>query len=73
VFLKKFLEDVYSGKDFNRMVSTSSPLLQEYIDEELGFGRLWSAGIYCNLYTLDNYGLEDSQSINPDISGLFFE
>lgn len=72
VFLKKFLEDVYSGKDFNRLVYTSSPLLQEYIDEELGFGRFWNAGIYCNLYTSDNYGLDDSQSINPDISGLSF-
>jgi hypothetical protein len=72
VFLKKFLEDVYSEKDFNRLVSTSSPLLQEYIDEELGFGRFWNAGIYCNLYTSDDFGLDDSPSKNPDISGLIF-
>ena len=72
VFLKKFLEDVYSGKDFNRLVSTSSPILKVYIDKELGFGRFWNAGIYCNLYTSDDFGLDDSPSKNPDISGLSF-
>jgi hypothetical protein len=72
VFLKKFLEDVYSGKDFNRLVYTSSPLLQEYIDEELGFGRFWNAGIACELYASGNYGYDESYPKNPDISGLNF-
>jgi hypothetical protein len=72
VFLKQFINDVYSGKAFSRLVATSSPIFKVYIDESLGFGRFWNAGIYCNLYSSEGYGYDGPHEINRDISGLKF-
>jgi len=49
-FLNKFLLTTYSEKKFDSLVYASSPLIMDFTSKNLGFGRFWNMGAYCNLY-----------------------
>ena len=73
-FLNYFLVTAYSGKKFDSLVYVSSPLIREFINKEIGFGRFWNNGIYNNLYDSDGYGYNfgdgNWSEIEPNVSNL---
>lgn len=55
-FLNNFLATTFSGKNFDSLVFFSSPLIREFTNKEIGFGRYWNNGIYSNLSNAEGYG-----------------
>ena len=75
LFIAYFLGKAFSGKNFDSLVYSQSPVFSEFIDvRNVGFGRFWNQGIYCNLFVNNNFGYnfyeEYFGEINPDISRL---
>lgn len=56
VFLRKFLSKTYSEKKFDSLVYVSSPIVMNFTNKKLGFGRFWNRGVSCNLYKSGNLG-----------------
>jgi hypothetical protein len=52
-FLYYFLSTVYSKKNIDSLIYVSSPIILDLIDPNIGFGRLWNVGAYCNLHGYD--------------------
>lgn len=77
-FLNYFLSTVYSEKNIDSLIYDSSPLIMDFVDEKIGFGRFWNAGAICNLYNSDDFGYNFYEGyyseIEPKTSNLsFFE
>lgn len=75
LFIAYFLGKTFSGKNFDSLVYSSSPVFLEFIDlKSVGFGRFWNMGVYCNLYVNNDFGYNFYEDyfgqIQPDISRL---
>jgi hypothetical protein len=55
-FLYYFLSTVYSKKNIDSLIYVSSPIILDLIDSNIGFGRFWNLGAFCNLYNSDGFG-----------------
>ncbi|MFT5512348.1 MAG: hypothetical protein ACI8SE_000746 [Bacteroidia bacterium] len=55
-FLSDFLSTVYSEKNIDSLIYMSSPLIMDFVNEKVGFGRFWNMGVSCNLYGSDCFG-----------------
>lgn len=55
VFLREFLSKTYSEKKFDSLVYVSSPIVMNFTNKKLGFGRFWNRGVFCNLYKSGNF------------------
>ena len=55
-FLYYFLSTVYSKKNIDSLIYVSSPIILDLIDPNIGFGRFWNVGAFCNLYNSDGFG-----------------
>ncbi|KOY85653.1 hypothetical protein AD998_05355 [bacterium 336/3] len=73
-FLKEFLSKTYSEKKFDSLFYVSSPIVMNFTDKKLGFGRFWNMGVYCNLYKSGSFGYSFHDSyfgeIQPNIVKL---
>lgn len=55
-FLYYFLSTVYSKKNIDSLIYVSSPIILDLIDSNIGFGRFWNVGAFCNLYDSEGFG-----------------
>jgi hypothetical protein len=55
-FLNYFLSTVYSEKNIDSLIYVSSPLIMDFVDQKIGFGRFYNMGAACNLYNSDDFG-----------------
>ena len=55
-FIKFFISTVYSGRNFDSLFCFDSPEIKTFINNKVGFGRFYSAGIYCKLYNYEEGG-----------------
>ena len=55
-FLNYFLSTVYSEKNIDSLIYVSSPLIMDFVDQKIGFGRFFNMGAACNLYNSDDFG-----------------
>jgi len=55
-FLNYFLSTVYSEKNIDSLIYVSSPLIMDFVDQKIGFGRFYNPGVFCTLYTFDGFG-----------------
>lgn len=73
-FLYYFFSSVFSNNNFDSLVYVHSPIILDIINQDLGFGRFWNMGVFCSLYTSDDYGYnfyEDFFGENqPDLYNL---
>jgi uncharacterized coiled-coil protein SlyX len=76
IFLNHFLLTTYSKKNIDSLIYVSSPLIQNFISEEFGFGRFWNIGAACNLYDSDKFGYHFYDGYfgetEPEISNLSY-
>jgi tetratricopeptide (TPR) repeat protein len=77
IFLKYFLNQTFSGKNFDSLVYVSSPLLAEFVNTDfIGLGRFWNMGVACTLYEADQFGYNFYEgyfgSIQPETSALIY-
>jgi hypothetical protein len=75
LYISYFLGKTFSGKNFDSLVYTSSPVFLEFIDvKSVGFGRFWNMGASCNLYVNNDFGYNFYEGYfgetQPDISRL---
>jgi len=54
-FLNYFLSTVYSEKNIDSLIYVSSPLIMDFVDQKIGFGRFWNRGAHCNLYNSGDF------------------
>ena len=77
IFLRYFLSTVYSEKKLDSLIYVSSPIILDFVDKNLGFGRFWNIGATCNLYSSDEFGYHRFGEnyygeTEPNISNLSF-
>mgnify|MGYP006080203751 CR=1 FL=1 len=74
LFLETFIDDCYSNQNFDSLVYYDDTIVTNYIDFNLGFGRFYNQGIFCDLYQGEGFGYVFYEGYfgetNPDMSGL---
>ena len=55
-FLTYFINQTYSNNNFDSLIYVSSPLINEFIDSKIGFGRFSNPGVYCSLFEEEGWG-----------------
>ena len=57
-FLKYFMTTAVYGKNFDSLLANSDSIVTQFMHKEIGFGRYWNQGAFCNLYTdkTEQYG-----------------
>lgn len=75
IFLKGFITNAFSGKNFDSLAQHQSPVVMDYVHKDLGLGRFYNMGVYCNLYEGKDLGYDNSPGFaqkQPYISWMKF-